>query len=318
MSSKNSDNIPKALEQKDFGYFIGSFPKGISFIDLETTGLSPIGDEIIEVGVVKISPKGKIEKLSALIKPKKPIPPKTTAIHGITDEEVENSPSVSKVLPQVLKFLGDTPIVAHNSKFDLGFIIASAFQEKIKLPKVDILCTCQLAKKLFPELERHSLKFLCEEFDILNENHHRALNDAWVCFKLFQKLSRSPNFSRDKALLFNLKDYQNIDEIEVPQHIEKYRFQIFNQVPLLMRYRGGTIKMEYRPIKPTSILLMPSGPVLYALCLVSGMYKTFGLKKIKELQNANEMELENLIEEGKKILQKQKLLEKENKRNRLL
>ncbi len=316
---KTEDLIPQTFASENIGHFIYEFPKGICFVDLETTGLSPIGDEIIEIAIIKITPEGKTKTYQSLIKPKRGIPEKTIEIHGITPDMVADSPSIEEVLPKAIKFIGESPLVAHNAKFDLGFIIFAAHLQNLKLKEIDIICTCYLARKLYPELERHSLNSLCEEFDINNENHHRALNDTWVCLKLFLKLTRSPSFNRRLGMIFNLREYRNLKDFQVPDHISKFTSEIFNQIPLMMKYKGGTIKMDYRPIKPTAVMPMPTGPVLFGLCLISNHNKSFSLKKVKELKLPEDDELENAISKGRNLLEMENKEEKLNQRkNKIL
>lgn len=310
-------NIPKSFNDGDISHFIKEFPHGICFLDLETTGLSPIGDEIIEIAIIKISPSGQITTFESLIRPKGDIPEKTIDIHGITPEMVKDSPEINDVLPNAIKFIDRSPLVAHNAKFDLGFIIYAAYKLDISLKDIDILCTCFLARRLYRDLPKHSLNALCDEFDIENENHHRALNDTWVCLKLFLKLSRNPKYVRERGVLFNLKEYKNLKDFVVPEHIKNFTNEIFNQVPLLMKYRGGSIRMDYRPIKPTAVMPMPSGPVLYGQCLISNQNKSFGLKKVKELKLPSEQELQNAIDEGKEILEKSQADEQFKKKYKL-
>ena len=91
-------------------------------IDVETTGLSPITNELIEVSAIKYDGNKRIDTFSTLIKPKVRIPYYITNITGITNDMVEEAPEVEEVMPELIDFVGDLPIVAHNANFDYKFI----------------------------------------------------------------------------------------------------------------------------------------------------------------------------------------------------
>lgn len=91
-------------------------------IDVETTGLSPITNELIEVSAIKYDGNRKIDTFTTLIKPKVRIPYYITNITGITNEMVKNSPHVEEIMPNLIKFIGSNKIVAHNANFDYKFI----------------------------------------------------------------------------------------------------------------------------------------------------------------------------------------------------
>jgi DNA polymerase-3 subunit epsilon len=131
----NSPLYQLSLEEKSllFSYF----PYGIVALDLETTGLSPLVDRIVEIGAIKITPS-KFEIFESFINPEIPIPAHTTSIHGITDEMVQNAPKIIEGLNLFNIFLGDLPIVAHNAKFDLGFVVMSLQKHKLSISKSDV------------------------------------------------------------------------------------------------------------------------------------------------------------------------------------
>lgn len=93
----------------------------IAVIDVETTGTDPEKDSVVEVAVTKVLPGGELRTWSALVKPKTSIPPEISAIHHITDEMVENAPSMADIWPDLLAEIGDATPVAHNARFDAAF-----------------------------------------------------------------------------------------------------------------------------------------------------------------------------------------------------
>ena len=96
--------------------------KTLVALDIETTGLDPQNDKIIEVGAVRFSGSQIQDELNSLINPGKRIPPFISQLTGITDAMVRGAPAIEEVLDQITGFTGDAPIVGHNVKFDLSFL----------------------------------------------------------------------------------------------------------------------------------------------------------------------------------------------------
>lgn len=160
--------------------------------DLETTGLSSLRDEIIEIGAVKIKGKEMGEQFRTFVRPNLGyIPDKITELTGITWFQVKDAPSLDEVLPQFMEFIGDLPLVAHNADFDVSFIKEACEKRGRQLfnQKVDSLF---LSRKLLPQLKRHKLNQVAKELNVSLENHHRAVDDAVCCggilLRLFEKL----------------------------------------------------------------------------------------------------------------------------------
>jgi DNA polymerase-3 subunit epsilon len=148
-------------------------------LDLETTGLSPDRDRITEVGAVRARGGEVLAELRTFVHPGVPIPPAVTAITGITDADVADAPDVTVVLPSVLDFLGDAVFVAHNARFDLGFLRAAA--QRLGLPPLRprIIDTAVLARRLIrDEVRDLRLGTLARHLRAPDAPDHRALNDA--------------------------------------------------------------------------------------------------------------------------------------------
>jgi ATP-dependent DNA helicase DinG len=159
-------------------------PRTYVALDLETTGLSPDRDAIIEVGMVKFRDGEPVEEFSTLIDPGRPIPYEIRQLTGISDADVLGQPRIAAVAGQIMRFAGQLPIVAHNANFDLGFMRNQGLL--IENPGLD---TWELASVMLPNQPSYSLGSLAKAFDISCENHHRALNDADVAGRLFAALA---------------------------------------------------------------------------------------------------------------------------------
>ena len=148
-------------------------------LDLETTGLSPDRDRITEVGAVRARGGEVLTELRTFVHPGVPIPPAVTAITGITDSDVAHAPDISVVLPTVIDFLGDAVFVAHNARFDLGFLRAAAARLGLPPLRPRIIDTAVLARRLIrDEVRDMRLGTLARHLRAPAAPDHRALNDA--------------------------------------------------------------------------------------------------------------------------------------------
>ena len=123
-------------------------------VDVETTGLSPLYNELIEVSAIKYEGAKKIDTFSTLIKPKKEISSTITNITGITNKMLENAPELDKVMPELVNFIGDNPIVAHNANFDYSFLQNNSNRSFTKNKVID---TVAISREMLPNLPNHKL-----------------------------------------------------------------------------------------------------------------------------------------------------------------
>lgn len=149
-------------------------------LDLETTGLRPEHDAIIEIGAVKFRENEVLETWSSLINPQRSIPHKITQLTGITQAEVDQAPTLSSVIGPLRSFVKDYPIVGHNVPFDLRFL--ERHDLFLDNPAID---TFELASILLPHAARYSLGILADTLSITFPTRHRALDDALATKDLF-------------------------------------------------------------------------------------------------------------------------------------
>ncbi|MCY4644646.1 MAG: 3'-5' exonuclease [Bacteriovoracales bacterium] len=297
---------PNLLGPQEKKALLKAFPEGLIALDLETTGLSPLLDHIIELAAVKIDAHGQFHLFETLVNPKVPIPPQVTAIHHITDEMVGKAKTLEEVFDDFLAFTGDLPLLAHNAPFDLGFLMFFSHRQKRYFPGNDIYCSYRLARKGLKNLESHSLAFLAKHLGLPPFAHHRALGDASACLKIFAEcLVKTPGLCvKTHGLLFSTSRYKSLRNLELPPCLRPFLGEIASQTPFLISYKGGTLKMPERPIKPSALLPLPQGPFLHGLCLISRQHKSFSLKKIEAVRAVGEEELERLIAKGRELIKK--------------
>lgn len=147
-------------------------------VDIETTGSRPGTSGIIEIGAVRIEASRIVEEFSTLVRPHEPIPGVIRALTGIDDAMVAEAPEVDAAMRAFSEFAEGAVLIAHNHRFDLGFLDFEAERAGLKPFPRPILDTLVLSRKLHPELERHNLRTLAVYYDTPTTPNHRALSDA--------------------------------------------------------------------------------------------------------------------------------------------
>ncbi len=248
------------------GYFVNDLPLGVDQIpksykdeiyivfDIETTGLSPENETITEIGAVKIMDGEIVNTFSRLVNPQRPISPQITEITGITDEMVKDAPPIGEVLTEFLDFCGErntvkNTLVAHNAKFDTGFIkeeikrLNAQLDEDAKKHVFDypVLDTLALSKELFPNEKSHKLDVVCERLGVSLENHHRASDDATATAEALIELLK---IKEEREL--------NIDENWTADRNPELLKKPYNHIILLAKNPVG-LKNMYRLISKSNL-----------------------------------------------------------------
>ncbi len=181
--------------------YISNKPTDLVFLDIETTGLNPDSDEVIEVALIRTKDLEIVDTYHSLVKPYRQIPKFITNLTGISKNEVDKSPRIDEIRPNVENFILDYPILAHNASFDKLFL------EKILEKEIpnEFFDTLEISRLFMPELQSHSLESLVKTLNLEKHNHHRALSDTYMLIDLFKRiLSEKNKFS--KKILANLKE----------------------------------------------------------------------------------------------------------------
>ncbi len=159
--------------------------------DLETTGLDPGADEIIEVGIARFREGEIVDQYQSLVNPSVPIPPDVTHLTGIHPEDVEDAPVIEDILPTLREFFGSAPVIAHNAPFDVAFM-----RKHDMLADSLAIDTYELAAIMLPSAPRYSLGGLTALMQIELKRAHRAYDDAaatgYLYWKLWEKAYRLP------------------------------------------------------------------------------------------------------------------------------
>ncbi len=153
-------------------------------IDIETTGLDYTKNEIIEIAAIKLK-NGEVENIfDTLVKPKGSISPEIEKLTGINDDMVQDHEGIEIVGPKFLDFIGNDILVAHNSSFDVPFLmhhIGKKFENQV-------VCTVKASRYLLPALANHKLHTVAAHFNVTAQNRHRALGDVETTLQVWLKM----------------------------------------------------------------------------------------------------------------------------------
>ncbi|MFN0163486.1 MAG: exonuclease domain-containing protein [Burkholderiales bacterium] len=157
------------------------------FLDLETTGLSPLSDGITEIAAIVCETGHAPREWATLVRPPHPIPDEISRLTGITNAMVRDAPRFAEVAGELAALLQDALLVAHNARFDYAFL-KHAFEGAGMLFTAPTLCTARLARALEPGLPSYGLDALAHHYDLATADRHRALGDSRLALALAQTL----------------------------------------------------------------------------------------------------------------------------------
>lgn len=210
-------------------------------VDIETTGLSPEKNRIIEIGAIKYQEGIKTGEFSCLIRIYQALPPRIAKLTGITDEMLADGWDENTAICKFLEFAKDIPILlGHNINFDYSFLKVAACRHKRQFECMG-LDTLALSRNLHPELSSRSLAAMCSFYGILQENAHRAIDDAISASRLYKCLlqefpeysgfqpqplfykekPRTPMTAKQKKYLIDLLKYHKIEFTQEMEQLSK-------------------------------------------------------------------------------------------------
>ena len=159
----------------------------LAFIDLETTGATATADRITEIGIVEVDEDGSVREWQQLVNPGTRIPPFIEQLTGISNAMVADAPPFAAVADETLRRLEGRLFIAHNARFDYGFL-KNEFKRLGITFRAPVLCTVKLSRTLYPEFHRHNLDSLIERHGLQADARHRALADAQLIHQFWKKI----------------------------------------------------------------------------------------------------------------------------------
>lgn len=221
--------------------------------DLETTGLSPVNDRIIEIGAVRYENGKEVGRFMEFVNPEIPIPFNIEELTHINDSMVENARTIEQVLPDFIRFCDGAVMVAHNAQFDVSFIKEKA--DKILGLKLDytVADTVNLARALMPELGKYTLDNVAKKLNVVLISHHRAVDDSICCGNIYEAL-----IARLKSM--GIKTFDEINDIE-EFNVNSVRKGKTHHVIILAKNETGRVNL-YRLISMSHLKYFSRHPII--------------------------------------------------------
>lgn len=224
--------------------------------DIETTGFSPVKNNITEIGAVKIVNGQIVDRFSTFVNPREPIPYRITAVTNITDDMVADAPYIEEVLPKFLEFVGDSILVAHNASFDTSFIKECARRQNLVVSDT-YLDTLELSRELLPHLAKYKLDVVCKDLGVSLEGHHRAVNDAEATAECFIILLNRA-IERGVKTLADLNNIGGADMDEEARLINRVKKLKSHHAIILAKNNTGRVNL-YTLVSKSHLLFLHRG-----------------------------------------------------------
>lgn len=220
LNNVNNLNAKGYIERKEvylYSSIVEMLKKKYIAFDIETTGLNPVEDRIVELGAVLFENGIPVKKFSSLVNPNKFISFEATRVNNISNEMIQNAPRENIIYPKLVEFLedslsGETVICAHNARFDIGFL-SNTLERLGYSGNIKYIDTLSLSKNLIYGLENYKQSTVADYFDIINEEAHRAVTDAETCGKIlyrFLDYEIKEKQTEKKRNISALDDYEKI------------------------------------------------------------------------------------------------------------
>ena len=196
------------------------FPKKLAILDCETTGGNPTYHRIIEIGLLIVEDGVITKRWQTFINPETSLPPMITRLTGIEARDLNGAPLFEDISDELLELLDDSVLVAHNARFDYGFL-KNEFNRIGHMFSSKLLCSVKFSRALYPQFKSHSLDSIIKRFHFSIENRHRAMDDALMVYKLFHKTTHLFDDEEIQAACNDLLKSPTLPTKLDPSEIEK-------------------------------------------------------------------------------------------------
>ena len=185
-------NVQKSGIQNNIkrGRNLNQFVDDYVLVDIETTGLSPVQDEIIEIGAIRVENNHMVDTYNQLIKIDRKLSPFITNLTGITDEMLKTGKMPDEVFKEFVNFIGESVIIGHNINFDLGFLHNKCKKYLGYDLSNDYVDTLYIARRLVPNSVNYKLGTLANLFNISYVGAHRGLKDVEITYEVYNRLRK--------------------------------------------------------------------------------------------------------------------------------
>lgn len=231
--------------------------------DIETTGLSPLSDRIIELSAVRYENCSPCETFSTLINPQRHIPDSAFSVNHITDNDVKDAPLEKEAIEKFCNFIGkcalqgDIVLVAHNALFDIKFLL-HAFSRSGIDANLRFDDTLYLARELKLGLPNNKLQTLAEHYGVIQENAHRAEDDARTCGEIFIKLLQTKADEHTAKFSFLSPDEMELcawlKNLLVESDLNTQLLTFYNKAHLQIKCYGEVARFKTSAKKPYALI----------------------------------------------------------------
>lgn len=215
------------------------FPAQMVLLDCETTGLKPAVHRIIEIALLVVEQGKIIEQWQTLLDPDTHIPLEIQRLTGITPDKLIRAPTFTAIADQLLARLQGRVLVAHNARFDYGFLKNEFSRAGISYTTKP-LCSVKISRKLFPQHRRHGLSEIIRRFNFPIGNRHRALDDTLVIWKLLLQIS-----TRFDAEKIRITCDQLLQRPSLPMHLDATEIEKLPNTPGVYYFYDSNDKLLY-------------------------------------------------------------------------
>jgi len=265
--------------------------QGAEFVafDLETTGLSPLDDRIVEVGAERFDESGRVlATFERLVNPLRPSGAVARSVHGISDETLALAETAEVVLPDFVRFLGDpkaTILLAHHAAFDAGFLGQELVRAGLPIPEHSVVDTLAWARRRWPDFGSHKLANLAKRLALDPAPAHRALADSDRVRGVFLAL-RLDESGRDEPppppLAYPIFD--GAGPPPIPQGWRNVAEAIGRDEVVRIEYDGGTRGPHPRDVSPKRFAHRGGVAYLVAVCHLDRKLKEFQIDRVRSYQ----------------------------------
>ncbi len=259
--------------------------------DTETSGPYPIESEIIELGAVKWFNGEIVGKFQTLLKPSSELQPDNIRIHSITNEMVSDAPLMNSQILNFCEFIDNSILIAHHAPFDIGFLTLDIERAGLNFPNCYLLCTSLISRALLPT-SNHKLQTMIKELKLIGGDAHRAYDDAYACFQVFQKscekLNESATLEKLSAVQIKKIAWDNYKILSSSDHkLKSFARAAALKKTIQIVYPAGSTKSKPRTVTVFGIVRNPDGDYIHALCGIDNSRKRFYLNKITDYDVVN-------------------------------
>ncbi len=260
----------------------------LTFVDVETTGLdSTTGDRVCEIALLRVCGDQEIGRFESLVHPQRPMTPGAMAVNGITDAMLVDAPPFAAVLPQVQALLQDAVLVAHNARFDVGFLRYEWQIAGQTLPSLAVVDTLALAQARY-RFRHNSLGAIASELGIIPTSLHRAMADVLITWQVWQRFVAHMREAGPVTLAHVMYPHSRRSVAELTAIITVLQEAIPTGKPLQLRYQPEKAPETVRVVQPLEVYYERGHGYIRAFCHLRQEERNFRFDRIAELKALNE------------------------------